>query len=78
MDAAADAARSGNVGYFEVLPAEELTRLLAGQDSDGRPLLHSAAASGSLPLTQFIANHGGAKRIDDPDDEVCMPAYAPY
>lgn len=73
MEAAADAARRGDVLYFAGLPAEQVAPLLRQKDEDQRSLLHTAAASGSVELVQWLVDHGAAGVVNDADDEVRAP-----
>lgn len=65
-----EAARRGDVLHFAGLPADQVAPLLRQRDEDRRSLLHTAAASGSLELVQWLADHGAASAVNDADDEV--------
>eukprot|EP00798_Chlamydomonas_sp_ICE-L_P005531 gene5531-4165_t len=73
MNKAADEARAGHLAYFESLSEEELKGLISKKDEDGRSLLHTAAASGKIELSQFLASKGCDKYIDDADEEGWTP-----
>jgi len=67
LRAYAEAARLGNLKYFE----ERQTQLgeLAGQtDEDGRSLLHLAAASGNVPLLSLLAQYS-KQTVNSHDEE---------
>lgn len=76
MDRAAEEARAGNLQYFHGLPADQLAPLVRSTDDDGRSLFHSACASGSLPLVQFLLDHGAAGQQAKQADEEVSGAYA--
>ena len=76
MERAAEEARAGNLLYFQGLPADRLAPLLRRADADGRSLFHSACASGSLPLAQFLLDHGApAEQAKQADEEVRRAAW---
>ena len=71
MERAAEAAREGDLQYISGIAPEELIRLCSKKDEDGRTLLHAAAASGSLPLLQYLLDRGGAAgTVNSSDEEV--------
>lgn len=70
MYEAASKAREGDTAYFDGLAGPELSALVVGRDEDGRTLLHTAAATGNMPLVDLLAQHGAAKVVNKQDDEV--------
>jgi 26S proteasome non-ATPase regulatory subunit 10 len=78
MERAAESARAGDVAYFEGLAPEARARLAApaARDADGRSLLHSAAAGGSLPLLELLVAAGAAGAVGAADDEGWTPLHS--
>ena len=76
MEKAADAAREGDLPFFQQLPAAELARLVTKQDEDGRTLLHGAASCGNLQLLQLLLD-AGARAEGAADEEVSSRGLCP-
>lgn len=71
MEKAAEAAREGNLHFFQGLDPADLQRMCKKTDEDGRSLLHSAAAGGNLPVLNFILEHDGASsNVNRKDEDV--------
>jgi len=51
------------------LPSDYLSLPMQGKDEDDRSLLHSACASGSLQLVQWLVERG-ARQVNAADEEV--------
>lgn len=65
-----EAARSGDLPYFQGLPADQLAPLLRRKDEDERSLLHTACGSGNLELVQLLVERGAGGVVNDADEEV--------
>lgn len=63
-------AREGNLEYISSLTQPDLGRLVSLTDEDGRCLLHSGASGGSVPLVNYLLEHGAAATVNQADDEV--------
>lgn len=70
MYEASERLRAGDIDYFGRLSALELQALVPGRDEDGRTLLHSASAIGSITLLELLVKNGAAKVVNKQDDEV--------
>lgn len=73
MERAAEAAREGDIAYFQSLPAEKVTTLCYKKDEDGRSLLHTACTSGSVELVGILLERSKASSINDQDDDGWTP-----
>eukprot|EP00951_Prasinocladus_malaysianus_P020612 scaffold169014_cov31-Prasinocladus_malaysianus.AAC.2 len=68
MEAACEAARHGNLAYFENLDQSKLRGLVKQVDEDGRSLLHNAVSGGSTGVFNYILGLGAS--CNTADDEV--------
>ena len=71
MQSAAEACRKGDLEAIETLDQQgNLQNLISSTDEDERTLLHSAAASGTLQLLDFLVQKGAGQSVNAADDEV--------
>lgn len=77
MESAAEAARRGDVAFFEAIDEAGWTNLLRTKDEDGRSVLHWAAASmqGGAVLEHLLAN-GGQELVRLEDEESWTPLHS--
>ena len=73
MEPAAEAAREGNLQYFQTLDVDELAALCRKRDEDRRSLLHSATASGNLELVQHLAERSPPDTVSGADEAGWTP-----
>eukprot|EP00976_Prorocentrum_cordatum_P106839 1194531-Prorocentrum_minimum.AAC.5 len=66
-----EAAEQGNVEFFSSLSSDELSRIGAKTNEDGRTALHLAVAAGHPELVEFLLNaEVGKLVVNNADDEV--------
>jgi 26S proteasome non-ATPase regulatory subunit 10 len=77
MQRASEAAREGDLSYFEDLEDGEVQRLCQLRDEDGRTLFHSAITSGATPLVEVLLQRGGGPAaVNTADEEGWTPLHS--
>eukprot|EP00803_Ostreobium_quekettii_P011079 evm.model.scf_170.3 EVM.evm.TU.scf_170.3 scf_170:59658-67574(-) len=65
----------GDLQYFQNLPPDEVSRLVAASDEDGRSLLHAAVSAGRLGMVQELVARGARESVNRQDDEGWAPLH---
>jgi ankyrin repeat protein len=72
----ADAAREGNIATFQALDHTTLRSLAVTRDEDGRTLLHTCAAGGSVAISQLLIDAGHHPAINLSDEDGWTPLHS--